>query len=273
MEARKNPEYLRPLLDAVSEFRAALVDFLALHEENRQVARGIAPAIFPREDADPEEIERLRAKVSRLAGRAASALPLTGGRFSVQGAGVVDPFLNWYTIAQPKPVLEPNNVLDACDQVAGRLEDLILQAEAGAPPRIGAEAMHPIVWGAAKALWSDGHFRNAVSSAAEALAVNVKHRVGRNDVAETSLWRETFSSDDPKPGKPRLRWPGDPTDLTVKSMNEGLRSFAPGVQMTIRNSATHELDDLEEQAALERLAALSLLARWLDECDLVEAPV
>ncbi|HEX6445129.1 MAG TPA: TIGR02391 family protein [Streptosporangiales bacterium] len=126
--------------------------------------------------------------------------------------------------------------------------------------------------GAAKALWRDGHFRNAVSSAAEALGVSVKHRVGRKDIADTSLWRETFSSDDPKSGKPRLRWPADATDLTVKSINEGLRSFAPGVQMTIRNSATHQLDDLDEQAALERLATLSLLARWLDECDLVEAP-
>jgi hypothetical protein len=55
-------------------------------------------------------------------------------------------------------------------------------------------------------------------------------------------------------------------------MNDGLRSYAPGVQMLIRNPTTHTAENMSEQEALERLAALSLLARWLDECELVEAP-
>lgn len=55
-------------------------------------------------------------------------------------------------------------------------------------------------------------------------------------------------------------------------MNSGLLAFAPGVQMTIRNSAAHGLGELDEQSALERLATLSLLARWVDECDLAKAP-
>lgn len=55
-------------------------------------------------------------------------------------------------------------------------------------------------------------------------------------------------------------------------MNDGLRQFAPGMQMTIRNPAAHSLDELTDQEALERLAALSLLARWVDECDLQSAP-
>jgi hypothetical protein len=41
--------------------------------------------------------------------------------------------------------------------------------------------------------------------------------------------------------------------------------------MTIRNSATHNTDDISEKDALERLATLSLLVRWVDGCDLVEA--
>lgn len=52
-------------------------------------------------------------------------------------------------------------------------------------------------------------------------------------------------------------------------MNDGLRQFAPGAQMTIRNPAAHG-DAMGEQDALERLAALSLLARWVDHCRLVE---
>jgi len=49
-------------------------------------------------------------------------------------------------------------------------------------------------------------------------------------------------------------------------MNDSLRQFAPGVQMTIRNSAAHGSEELSQQEALERLATLSLLARWVDGC-------
>ena len=35
--------------------------------------------------------------------------------------------------------------------------------------------------------------------------------------------------------------------------------------MTLRNGAAHGTEQLGEQQALERLAVLTLLARWLDE--------
>lgn len=278
MEARKNPEYLKSVAAAMQEFRDALVEFLDLHVRNEGpggmggLARGIAPAVFPRDGADPEEIARRQEKVSRLAGRAAAAVPLTGISMGVQGVGVVDPITSWQTITRPKPLLEASDVLGACDQALGRLDGLILQAEAERPPTVGAEAMHPVVWGAAARLWRDGHFREAVAGASESVVAMVKTRTKRNDVSATSLWRETFSDKSPQPGKPRLRWPGDPTDQDVSTMNSGLLAFAPGVQMTIRNGAAHGLGELDEQSALERLSALSLLARWVDECDLIEAP-
>lgn len=274
MEARKNPEYLTSVAAAVEEFRVALVEFLELHVRNEGpggVARGMAPAVFPRDDADPQEIARLREKVSRLAGRAAAAVPLTGIGMAVQGVGPVDPITNWHTITQPKPLMEADQVLGMCEQALGRLDGLIMQAEAERPPTVGAEAMHPTVWGAAARLWSDGHFREAVTGASEAVVAMVKTRTKRNDVSATSLWQQTFSDKDPQPSKPRLRWPGNPADQDVSTMNSGLLLFAPGVQMTVRNSAAHGLGELDEQSALERLATLSLLARWVDECDLIEA--
>jgi hypothetical protein len=271
MEARENPDYLRSLAGAVTKFRDALVEFLELHIAN-EVSRGIAPAVVPRHEADPDEIERRRRKVSRAAGLAGAAVPLTGIAVAVQGAGAVDPMAAWQTITRPKPLLEPADVLDACDQAIGRLEGMILKAEAERPPTIGAEAMHPIVWGAAMALWRNGHYREAVAGAAEAVAGMAKTRTRRNDVSETALWQEAFSAAPPQPGKPRLRWPGDPTDRDVKTMNDGLRQFAPGAQMTIRNPATHGTGELDQQVALEQLATLSLLARWVDQCGLDEAP-
>jgi hypothetical protein len=278
VDARKNPEYLKSLATAVTDFREALVDLLELYVENGDsgglggFARGIAPAVFPREDVDKAEIERRQARVSRAAGLAAAAVPLTNVGIGVQGIGTIDPIAGWQTITRPKPLLEAVDVLGACDQALGRLDGLILQAEAERPPTMGAEAMHPTVWGAASRLWRDRHFREAVAAAAEAVALLVKSRTGRNDVSDTSLWQEAFSDKEPVPGKPRLRWPGDPANRDVSSMNSGLRFYAPGVQMTIRNSVAHGAGHLDEQAAVERLAALSLLARWVDECDLVEAP-
>jgi hypothetical protein len=257
------------MADAVASFREALTEFLELHVVY-EVARGVAPAVVPRDEADPDEVERRRGKVSRAAGLAAAAVPLTGIAVAVQGAGVVDPIAAWQTITRPRPLLEPADVLDACDQAIGRLEGMILKAEAERPPAIGAEALHPIVWGAAMALWRNGHYREAVAGAAEAVAGMAKIRTRRNDVAETALWQEAFSDKPPQPGKPRLRWPGDPAARDVKTMNDGLRQFAPRAQMTIRNPAAHGARELDQQVALERLAVLSLLARWVDECKLME---
>ena len=40
--------------------------------------------------------------------------------------------------------------------------------------------------------------------------------------------------------------------------------------MAIRNPATHSTSDASAQEALEQLAILSTLARWIDQCELVE---
>jgi hypothetical protein len=52
-------------------------------------------------------------------------------------------------------------------------------------------------------------------------------------------------------------------------------SFGSGCFQAIRNPLGHLLNEeveLSEQEALERLAALSLLARWIERATLVEAP-
>lgn len=253
------------------EFRDALHAFLELHVVNLELARGVAPAVFPRDDADPQLIAEAAAVVDLAAGRAAAAPSLTGCVIQVQGLGNIDPIAVWHTITQPKPVLEPSNIISACNQMLGRLEALVAKARAEAPPEIGVKGLHPLIWGAARALWLNQHRRQAVAAGAETLIGQLKARTGRYDVSDTSLWKEAFSADAPSPGKPRLRWPGDPTDRQVKSMNDGLRQFAAGAQLTIRNSAVHSTDDMGEQEALERLAVLSLLARWMDDCVTDEA--
>ena len=270
VDAAKNPEYLRDLATAVEEFRELVEKFVALHIFNDGLARGLAPALFPRDDVDPAEISRVGSLTARAAGRAAGATPLTNVYYMVEGAGRIDPIATWHSMTQPKPVVEPVNVLDACDQMIGRLEGMARKADAETPPELGVRAMHPLVWGAAAGLWRGGHYREAVAGAAEALVTHVKGLSNRRDVPETSIWQQAFSERPPEPGKPRLRWPGDPSDRAVKAMNDGLRQFGPGAQMTIRNGAAHSTEQLGEQQALERLAVLSLLARWVDQCELVD---
>jgi hypothetical protein len=62
----------------------------------------------------------------------------------VEGAGVIDPITNWQTITRPKPLLEPADILGACDEAQGRLDGLILQAEAERPPTVGGRTLPPV---------------------------------------------------------------------------------------------------------------------------------
>lgn len=270
MEAARDPGYLAATAQAVSEFLEALERFLELHVPNLTMAPGTLPAVFPLDKADPEEIKRRKATVDIAAGRAGAASSLTGIFVTVQGIGNVDPITAWHTITQPKPVLEPDDIRSSSGLMIGRLQQLLVKAEAEAPPDIGAAAMHPLIWSAAKRLWSGGNFREAVAAGAEHLVAHVKEITGRKDVADTAIWQQAFAAEAPELKKPRLRWPGDPSDRSVKAMNEGLRLLAPGVQLTIRNGAVHSTSGMEEQEALERLAVLSLLARWVEGCELVE---
>jgi hypothetical protein len=269
MSKDHSPAYLRNLVEAVVEFDAALREFLTMHVPDT-LARGISPAVFRREGIPDDSYASAQRRVEIASGRAGRAVNVTGTFYQVEGMGLVDPIAAWATILGPKPVLEPENILSACGQMIGRLEAQITEAEAAAVPAVSAEAMHPLVWGAARAMWRDGHYRQAVAGAAEALVGQLKARTGRNNIAETSLWQESFSERPPEPGKPRLRWPGDPTDRTVRSMNEGLRTITAGVQLTIRNTAAHQTEQWTLVEASERLAVLSLIARWLEMCVLEE---
>jgi len=216
VDGRQNAEYLRAVAESVVEFRDALQAFMGLHVFNDSFARGIAPAVFARDDVEAQDIDVAATAVDEAAGRAAAAPGLTGVSYNVQGAGVIDPIAAWHTITKPKPVLEPDDILSACSQMIGRLHAMTRRAEAEAPPRIGAEAMHPLIWGgAASRLWRDGHYREAVAAATGVLVAHVKSQTSRNDVPETALWQEVFSERPPAPGKPRCAGPA--TRRTVAS--------------------------------------------------------
>lgn len=135
-------------------------------------------------------------------------------------------------------------------------------------PTMKADALHPTIWQAAAGRWDSGHFSDAVQRAATALSGHVKDLTGRYELGDSELVSQAFSLSPPQQGKPRLRWPGQDDDLTVKSMRLGILNMSQGAFAAIRNTTTHTTDELPKQDALEQLATLSLLARWVDQCEL-----
>lgn len=130
--------------------------------------------------------------------------------------------------------------------------------------------LHPlVVRGEVMTLWSNGHYREAVQCSATLVNGHIQTLLGRKDVSDKTLMSEAFSLSGPAPGKPRLRWPGDPSDQTVKSMQQGILNFSQGCFLAIRNVATHTTDGISQEAASEQLASLSTLMRWVDECEVL----
>jgi hypothetical protein len=136
-------------------------------------------------------------------------------------------------------------------------------------PQISAGRLHPWVWSAAKSLWGSRHFRSAVEDAAKKVNAETQNKVDRRDVSETNLFKESFSPDPPVAGRPRLRRMSNDGSDTYKSMQRGAMALAEGIYAGVRNPFNHvDPTDIDEQVALEYLAALSILARWVDESTL-----
>lgn len=131
---------------------------------------------------------------------------------------------------------------------------------------------HPWVWDAATTLWNSGHHRLAVQAAATAINAHTQAKLGRRDVADNGLMQEAFSTSAPQPGKPRLRCPGNPGDPTIQSRQRGALQYAAGYFAAIRNPATHENGEWDQQVAFEYLAVFSVLARWIDAWNVEKAP-
>jgi hypothetical protein len=140
-------------------------------------------------------------------------------------------------------------------------------------PDLTADQFHPWVWEAAAPLWYAGSRQEAVHAAARSVNARMQQKRAHHDKSDAALCREFFSLDPPAPGRPRLRFPGyAASDSTRRSRQQGAMEFGAGCFEGIRNPAAHQHGlILAEQVALEQLAAFSLLARWIDECEVETA--
>ncbi|MGO1025651.1 TIGR02391 family protein [Streptomyces rubiginosohelvolus] len=182
----------------------------------------------------------------------------------------------WRTADWKEPARQPFwREREAAHRAVAQLEaeqELADNLGSGAP-QLDASTLHPWVWGSVQGLWGSGHYRQAVGVAAVAVNAQAQAKVGRKDLSESKLLGDVFSTKDPEPGKPRLRLAPKEDSDTWRSRHEGAAAFARGVYAGIRNPIAHEAgDELEENEALEQLAAFSILARWIDTATVEKAP-
>ncbi|MDR2379704.1 MAG: TIGR02391 family protein [Bifidobacteriaceae bacterium] len=279
--ANYSGDYLRRLQDAVERFETAFESWMETQNElTSSQSRGLFPTVSTKDGQDKDVVRDRELQVAMTAGPAASAVAVTGAYIVVQGIGPIDPVSYWSLMADPKAVLTPRDIRLTTANVKGRLDAMITDAEQVAEeslPAFSPAQLHTVVWAAAAPHWTVHQYRVAVHEASEALTAHWKQRLSRNDVDATAFWQQTLSSGDPAPGRPKLAWPGEPTDKTVKSMRGGLEplakalvNLATGLSLTARNTAAHSRLELTEQEAMERLAAYSYLARLLDKCEIHE---
>jgi hypothetical protein len=97
---------------------------------------------------------------------------------------------------------------------------------------------------------------------------HLQDKLGRHDLADDMLLQEAFSDRPAGPGQPRLRIPGDHRTPTVASRQRAALHLGLGCFWAIRNPSTHETTEWPPQEVLEHLAALSVLARLIDMCEI-----
>lgn len=144
-------------------------------------------------------------------------------------------------------------------------------------PTLAASRLHEWVWSAAVNLWDDGYYGAAVEAASKKVELQTQKRLRSRKRHGKDLYAQAFATEDPKPDTPRLRFPH--IDEAVEretwiSAHEGAKHLGMGCAQGIRNLRAHPSEDTsdqggEKQEALEHLAALSVLARWVATCEVV----
>ena len=147
-------------------------------------------------------------------------------------------------------------------------------------PTLAAGGLHRWVWNAAVDLWDGGYYKEAVNAAAAAVEEQTHLKLDRGDLSGTDLYTQAFKVGKigETPDGCRLRFQhldelteGRKRNQSWVSAHEGAMHFGRGCAQGIRNLNAHGTGELPEQEALEYLASLSVLARWVDACEPVPA--
>ena len=141
-------------------------------------------------------------------------------------------------------------------------------AERGDATVLRVVDLHPWVAEPAEPLFEDGHWFMAVTAAADSVRAQWKAILS----SQSDDLPSVFSPKDPKQGQPRMRFAFYDRARDEKAWtnaHEGVMHFARGCMMRIRN--LHKYQPKGQSAspglAIEALAALSRLARWITDAE------
>ncbi|MCK6210532.1 TIGR02391 family protein [Georgenia sp. EYE_87] len=139
-------------------------------------------------------------------------------------------------------------------------------------PTLDGASLHPWIWDSAKPAWTAGLYEDAVDAAARGLNTRLRGKVSRRDLGEGDLIGQLFSQKAADENNPRLRLPlpEGTAEKTVRAIYAGISQYGQGLFSAVRNPLAHEAPGhtgMMEVEALEALAALSLLARWVDRSE------
>ena len=196
---------------------------------------------------------------------------------------VIDPNDNtclqtlWYTLQEARPGLHlavqvPEAIWPSTEELGLAINpDVTLHwtnpstSPGAAPltePSLYPHQLHHWVWDAAAPQWRHGHYRHAVLDAATTVEDWTRRKLGSSQHGK-KLYSQAFALQ--PSDRPRLRFlDAQPGTARWNSLHEGAQHLGVGVTLGIRNWAAHTTGPGDPQVALEYLAALSVLARWVE---------
>lgn len=156
----------------------------------------------------------------------------------------------------------------AVERLIGILDNEDVRQETLGPvgPVLSVQQLHPWVWNAAASLWDDGYYQEAIIKVANAIERHTQLKVGRPDLSGKKLYSQLFTCN-PEDKRPLIFQGLQAGTEDWTSAHEGAHHYAMGCSQRIRNLVVHGDDMTSEQEGLEYLAALSLLARWIDTAE------
>lgn len=123
--------------------------------------------------------------------------------------------------------------------------------------------LHSRVWDSSRSLWQLGRRAEALAAAWKAVNAHIQERIGRRDLSDTRLVQVAFGLE---PKGTKLHLPGDPDTETWRSRQLGLLHLAQACVFGSRNPIAHTAEiEMDHREAVEHLAMLSCLCRWIDE--------
>lgn len=118
--------------------------------------------------------------------------------------------------------------------------------------------LHPVIAKASSNLYKDGHYANAVEDSVKALNNLVRLSSGVEDKDGTQLMEYVFSPKNPVLKINELK---DQSDLDEQ---KGFMSLFSGAVSGLRNPRAHKIIKDDPEMALEFIAFISLLAKFVD---------